>query len=78
MITKNGNNQEIRSKATLQKGKIIHITSKSIWVDFGYKQPIKLSYEKFLELIYCDQELENEIRRALDEIRDIRVADEDT
>lgn len=70
--------REIRSKATLQKGTIAHITNTSVWVDFGYLRPIRLAFDKFLELVHCEQKVEDEIRRKMDEIRDIRIADEDT
>lgn len=59
--------REIRSKATLQKGTIAHITNTSVWVDFGYLRPIRLTYDKFLKLVLCEQEVEDEIRRRIED-----------
>lgn len=64
-------NREIRSKATFRKGIITQVSDKSIWIDFYYEQPIKLSFDKFLELVYCEKEVEEEIRKRY-EIQNIQ------
>lgn len=59
-------NQEFRSKATYLKGKIKSISKTHVRLDFGYNEPIKIPLNKILDLIYCSKEMEEEIKKRLD------------
>lgn len=57
---------EIRSKNTYQKGKIISITDEHVLVSFIKElEPIKLSFQSFLNNCWCDEETEQLIRNKM-------------
>lgn len=56
-------NQEIRSKNTLNKGKIVGIGLEYIQVSFVKEEtPITLSFQQFLDNCFCSDEVEQYVK----------------
>ena len=61
-------NQTVYSKATFKKGKIKGTTKDSVTISFCNEIGIKVKLSNFLDLLICSKEVEDEIKRRLDEL----------
>ena len=59
--------QEFRSKATYMKGRIVKTSQLHVFVSFNKsnEECLKLTFDKFLELCYCSDEVKEEIIKRI-------------
>ena len=65
-------NQIVYSKATYRKGKIKGASNGTVTVTFYNDVGINIKLDKFLDYVLCSKEVEEEIRRRINELQAIQ------